>query len=86
MISPVTFVQYPYPFTLNIGNFVSLKLSLKNYIIWKTYITSLIESQNMKDFLDRSYPKPNQFIIKTSLESKGIVSKKENVMNTKYNS
>ncbi|GAY61459.1 hypothetical protein CUMW_210160, partial [Citrus unshiu] len=40
-------VSFPYPSTLNISNFVSLKLTQNNYMLWKTQISGLIESQDM---------------------------------------
>ncbi|PON36169.1 hypothetical protein PanWU01x14_330580 [Parasponia andersonii] len=59
-------IQYPYPSTLNIGNFVSLKLTQNNYLMWKTQINGLTESQDMGGFLDRSYLKLKEFISKNT--------------------
>ncbi|RWR75576.1 Zinc finger, CCCH-type [Cinnamomum micranthum f. kanehirae] len=53
--SPQTF---PYPSTLNVGNFVSLKLTKTNFLLWKTQIMGLIESQDMVGFINGEYPAP----------------------------
>ncbi|KAK2986127.1 hypothetical protein RJ640_024676 [Escallonia rubra] len=55
-------VKYPYPSALNIGNFVSLKLTQTNFLLWKTQIMGLIESQEMMGFLDGTYEKPDEYI------------------------
>lgn len=43
--------KYPYPATINVANFVSLKLTQSNYFLWKTHIISLIESQEVVAFV-----------------------------------
>ena len=48
-------------------------------MLWKTQISGLIESQDMKGFLDGNYPKLDEFIIKTSTKSGGSAAKQ--VMN-----
>ena len=54
--------KYPYPATLSVGNFVSIKLSQNNYLLWKTQIMGLIESQDMIGFIDGSLPIPKPHI------------------------
>ncbi|KAK2982256.1 hypothetical protein RJ640_016386 [Escallonia rubra] len=44
-------VKYAYPYNLNIENFVSLKLSTSNYLLWETQMMSLIESQDLLGFI-----------------------------------
>ncbi|KAF8401648.1 hypothetical protein HHK36_012594 [Tetracentron sinense] len=44
--------SYTYPSTLNVGNFVSLRLTQTNYLLWRTQVTALIESQDMQGFLN----------------------------------
>ncbi|OIT40322.1 PREDICTED: protein ACCELERATED CELL DEATH 6-like isoform X2 [Nicotiana attenuata] len=44
---------YPYPSTLNIANFVTVKLSdSSNYSLWKTQMLCLLESQELVGFID----------------------------------
>ncbi|KAF3785099.1 hypothetical protein EJ110_NYTH29066 [Nymphaea thermarum] len=54
---------YPYPLNLNVSNFVSLKLTHSNFLLWKTQILALIESQDMEGFLTGSTPAPPNSII-----------------------
>ncbi|GAV87184.1 UBN2_3 domain-containing protein, partial [Cephalotus follicularis] len=42
----------------NIGNFVTLKLKQNNYLLWETQILSLIESQDILDFIIGETPSP----------------------------
>ncbi|XP_049391299.1 uncharacterized protein LOC125855602 [Solanum stenotomum] len=45
--------SYPYPSTLNIDNFVTIKLSnSSNYSLWKAQIICLLESQELVGFID----------------------------------
>ncbi|KAF3794163.1 hypothetical protein EJ110_NYTH08235 [Nymphaea thermarum] len=44
--------KYPYPSNVNVANFVSIKLSHKNYLLWKTQMLGLIESQDMMRFIE----------------------------------
>lgn len=45
--------SYPYPSTLNISNFVTIKLSSSsNYSLWKAQIICLLESQELISFID----------------------------------
>ncbi|GLT92407.1 hypothetical protein SLE2022_102460 [Rubroshorea leprosula] len=50
--------SYPYPSTLNVSNFVSLRLTPTNYLLWRTQMAALIESQDMQGFLDGEYVMP----------------------------
>nr|CAD1822622.1 unnamed protein product [Ananas comosus var. bracteatus] len=43
--------KYPYPCILNVANFVSLKLTTTNYLLWETQVLSLIESQDLLGFI-----------------------------------
>ncbi|KAF8392663.1 hypothetical protein HHK36_023012 [Tetracentron sinense] len=53
---------YSYPSTLNVGNFVTVKLDHTNYLIWKSQLETLIESRDMDGFLDGSFCKPQPTI------------------------
>ncbi|KAK4481427.1 hypothetical protein RD792_012318 [Penstemon davidsonii] len=65
-------VKYPYPATLNVGNFVSIKLTNNNFLLWKTQMMGLIESQNMIGFIDGGFPMPNKdIVISSSAEDAG---------------
>lgn len=45
--------SYPYPSTLNISNFVTIKLSnSSNYSLWKAQMLCLLESQELVGFID----------------------------------
>ncbi|ESR41525.1 hypothetical protein CICLE_v10013389mg, partial [Citrus x clementina] len=66
-------VSFPYPSTLNISNFVSLKLTQNNYMLWKTQISGLIESQDM-----------GEFVLKSTVEAEASTTKQEYVMNYDY--
>lgn len=50
--------KYPYPANLNVANFVSLKLSASNYLLWETQVLSLIESQDLLGFITGNTPQP----------------------------
>ncbi|KAF3785122.1 hypothetical protein EJ110_NYTH29107 [Nymphaea thermarum] len=58
--------KYPYPYNLNVANFVSLKLTQSNFLLWKTQLLGLIESQNMRGFINGNYPKPAEFITRNN--------------------
>ncbi|KAA8517787.1 hypothetical protein F0562_015252 [Nyssa sinensis] len=57
-----SFAQYPYPSMINVGNFVSIKLTEGNYILWKRQMLGLIESQDMLGFIDGTNPAPPERI------------------------
>lgn len=48
--------KYPYPAHVNVANFVLLKLTTLNYLLWETQIISLIESQELVDFINGDTP------------------------------
>ncbi|GKC07478.1 ankyrin repeat-containing domain-containing LTR copia-type protein [Tanacetum coccineum] len=52
---------YPYPHTVNIANFISVKLiGHNNYHIWKTQFLCLIQGHDMFGFIDNTFPPPLQ--------------------------
>ncbi|KAF3774214.1 hypothetical protein EJ110_NYTH53624 [Nymphaea thermarum] len=53
---------YPYPYNLNIANFVTMKLNQTNFLIWKTQLLGLIESQDMTEFIERETATPEPII------------------------
>ncbi|KAF3779859.1 hypothetical protein EJ110_NYTH40510 [Nymphaea thermarum] len=54
--------KYPYPSNVNVANFVSIKLSHKNYLLWKTKMLGLIESQDMMGFIEGQISIPTSTI------------------------
>lgn len=40
--------RYPYPSTVNIANYVSIKLPQTSFLLWKTQILALIESPSVQ--------------------------------------
>ncbi|KAF8391041.1 hypothetical protein HHK36_023341 [Tetracentron sinense] len=56
-------VKYPYPSTLNVGNFVSIKLTQTNYLLWRTQILGLIESQELTGFINGEAVAPLEMIV-----------------------
>ncbi|KAA8542495.1 hypothetical protein F0562_023647 [Nyssa sinensis] len=51
--------QYPHPSMINVGNFVSVKLTTANYLMWEAQMLSLILSQNLQGFIDGQTPPQN---------------------------
>ncbi|XP_060198744.1 uncharacterized protein LOC132627419 [Lycium barbarum] len=50
---------FPYPSTLNIANFVTIKLfDSSNYVIWKAQMLCLLESQELVGFIDGTIQPP----------------------------
>nr|CAD1835675.1 unnamed protein product [Ananas comosus var. bracteatus] len=43
--------KFPFPSTINVANFVTLKLNDNNYLLWETQVVSPIESQDLLGFL-----------------------------------
>ncbi|OMO60890.1 hypothetical protein COLO4_33694 [Corchorus olitorius] len=72
---------YPYPSTLNVGNFVTLKLKQTNFLLWKTQIMGLIQSQDMMGFVDGSLPIPEEYVEASLAE---VAAVKDMVINPKY--
>ncbi|PIA50672.1 hypothetical protein AQUCO_01200116v1 [Aquilegia coerulea] len=54
--------KYPYHANLNVANFVSLKLSSSNYLLWETQVLSLIESQDLLGFITGTTPQPESMV------------------------
>ncbi|KAF8390395.1 hypothetical protein HHK36_024921 [Tetracentron sinense] len=75
-------VKYPYPSTLNVGNFVTIKLTQSNFLLWKTQVLGLIESQEMMGFIDGEYPIPDRQITIPDTE---VVDGKNVTINPAYN-
>ena len=50
--------KYAYPANLNVANFVSLKLTSTNFLLWETQVLSLIESQDLIGFITGSTSAP----------------------------
>jgi hypothetical protein len=50
--------KYAYPANLNVANFVSLKLTSTNFLLWETQVLSLIESQDLLGFITGSTSAP----------------------------
>ncbi|KAI9177872.1 hypothetical protein LWI28_020140 [Acer negundo] len=50
--------SYPYPATINVANFVSLKLTCTNYLLRETQVLALIESQDLLGFITGDIPHP----------------------------
>ena len=55
--------KYPYPSTLNVGNFVTIRLTQTNFLLWKTQVMGLIESQEMYGFINGEYPMPDKYVL-----------------------
>ncbi|GAV79461.1 UBN2_3 domain-containing protein, partial [Cephalotus follicularis] len=55
-----TSTPHAYPTTLNISNFVTLKLKHNNYLQWETQILSFIESQDPLGFINGDISAPSQ--------------------------
>ncbi|XP_059281680.1 uncharacterized protein LOC132035423 isoform X2 [Lycium ferocissimum] len=52
---------YPYPSTLNVANFVTIKLSdSSNYRLWKAQMLCLLRSQELFGFVDGTIQPPNE--------------------------
>lgn len=57
----------PYPTTLiNVGNFVSIKLTKSNFLLRKTQKMGPVECQDLNGFLDETTPVPNQALTITN--------------------
>ncbi|KAK1352430.1 hypothetical protein POM88_053369 [Heracleum sosnowskyi] len=72
--------KYPHPSTLNVGNFVSIKLSENNYQLRKTQVLGLIESQDMMGFIDGDFPAPKEKIEAPDSDSSG----KKEIVNPEF--
>nr|CAD1824872.1 unnamed protein product [Ananas comosus var. bracteatus] len=43
--------KFSFRFTINVANFITLKLNDNNYLLWETQVLSLIMSQDLLGFL-----------------------------------
>lgn len=48
--------------SLNVANFVTLKLTLENYPLWREQLLALAESQDMVDLLTGENQKPDAYL------------------------
>nr|VVV74912.1 unnamed protein product [Nymphaea colorata] len=67
---------YPYPYNLNAANFVTIKLNQTNFLIWKTQLLGLIESQDMTEFIEGETAAPEPTIKHTRED--GMVEERVN--------
>ncbi|KAA8542496.1 hypothetical protein F0562_023648 [Nyssa sinensis] len=58
--SSSSFSQYQHLSMINVGNFVSIKLTKANYLIWEAQMRNLIFSQNLVGFIDGQIVAPPQ--------------------------
>ncbi|KAA8542486.1 hypothetical protein F0562_023641 [Nyssa sinensis] len=58
--SSSSFSQYQHLSMINVGNFVSIKLTKANYLIWEAQMRNLIVSQNLVRFIDGQIVAPPQ--------------------------
>ncbi|KAL1194205.1 Retrovirus-related Pol polyprotein from transposon RE1 [Cardamine amara subsp. amara] len=65
--------------TLNISNCVTIKLTERNYLLWKTQFESFLSGQNLLGFVNGSYEAPSQVI-----SVPGIGGKASEVTNPDY--
>ncbi|KAK0597378.1 hypothetical protein LWI29_024668 [Acer saccharum] len=49
--------KHPYPATINVAKFISLKLTSTNYLLW-AQVLALIESQDLLGFITGKVPEP----------------------------
>ena len=52
--------------SLNVGNFVTLKLTPSNYPLWREQVLSLAESQDLVHHLTNEVPAPTKFVIQNT--------------------
>ncbi|XP_010485295.1 PREDICTED: uncharacterized protein LOC104763643 [Camelina sativa] len=50
--------SYPFPSTLHVASSVNIKLSDRNYLLWKTQFESLLRCQKLLGFVNGSIPQP----------------------------
>lgn len=61
-LSSTQYKEYPYPVTQNVANFVSLKLSSTNFLLWKTQMLNILESYDLQGFITGEAKPPPQFV------------------------
>ena len=54
--------EYPYHVTQNVANFVSLKLSSTNFLLWKSQMLNILESYDLQSFITGEAKQPPQFV------------------------
>ncbi|KAF8392751.1 hypothetical protein HHK36_023100 [Tetracentron sinense] len=55
--------SYPFPSSsINVSNYVSMKLSSSNFLLWKMQVMSLLESEDMLGFIDGEFPMPDRVL------------------------
>lgn len=52
--------KFPYPSKLNVGNFVSLKLTNQNFLLWEMQLLSLIECHDLEGFVNGEVAMPEK--------------------------
>lgn len=57
-----TTIEYPYPATQNIDNFLSIKLSSSNFLLWKTQILNILETYDVQGFINGDTPSLSETI------------------------
>lgn len=57
-----TITQYQFSLTINLANFVTLKLTKNDFLLWETQVASLIESQDLLSFPTGEMETPQQFV------------------------
>ncbi|KAF3774406.1 hypothetical protein EJ110_NYTH53154 [Nymphaea thermarum] len=77
-------INYPYPFNLNVANFVSIKLTQSNFLLWQTQVLGLIESQDMTGFVNGETPMPDRYLSNGS-HNGGNITAAEQVLNLDFN-
>jgi hypothetical protein len=50
--------KYAYPANLNVANFISLKLTSTNFLLWEIQVLSLIESRDLLGFITGTISAP----------------------------
>lgn len=54
--------DYPCLMTQNVTNFVSLRLSSINFLLWKTQMMNILESYDLQGFVIGETKAPSQFL------------------------
>ncbi|PKI59577.1 hypothetical protein CRG98_019986 [Punica granatum] len=60
--SQTTQLAFPFPDTVNVVNFFTLKLTENNYFLWETYVMSLVESLDLLGFLNGETVPPAKMV------------------------
>lgn len=70
--------RYPYPIHVNLSNFVTIKLSEGNFLLWQTQFLRFIRSQDLLGFINGQIQPPPLRILRTEGENS------EDVLNLEY--